>query len=100
MQNIFVGNLSPTTTEQNIRVLFESFGEVLSVKVVVDRDTSGPRGIAFVEMANPEEANRAITAIDQTVVDGSKLSVNEARPKTNASDPGRGEMRSHRKHRY
>ncbi len=100
MYNIFVGNLSPTTSEHSLRTLFEPFGHVQSVTVVTDRDSGGPRGFAFVEMRNEAEANQAINAIDGTVVDDHRLEVNEARAKENKDTPIDGEMRSHRKHRY
>jgi len=56
MQNIFVGNLAVNTTEQTLRSAFEAFGHVLTVKVVIDRDSGVPRGFAFVEMSSAAEA--------------------------------------------
>jgi cold-inducible RNA-binding protein len=82
MKNIFVGNLSFRTTEDEIRSLFESHGAVDRVNVVTDRDSGQPRGFAFVEMPNDAEAERAIDALNGRDVDGRALNVNEARPKT------------------
>ena len=62
MKNIFVGNLSFGTTEQDIRSLFEAHGSVDRVNIVTDRDTGQPRGFAFVEMTNDGEGDRAIEA--------------------------------------
>src|SRR5438045_3715112 len=81
MKNIFVGNLSFGTTEQDIRSLFEAHGSVDRVNIVTDRDTGQPRGFAFVEMTNDAEGERAIEAINGKEVGGRALNVNEARPK-------------------
>src|SRR2546430_11464790 len=88
MKNIFVGNLSFGTTEQDIRSLFEAHGSVDRVNVVTDRDSGQPRGFAFVEMTNDAEGDRAIDAINGQELGGRALNVNEARPKTTGG--GRG----------
>jgi len=64
MKNIFVGNLAFSSTEAGVRALFEPYGQVDRVNVVTDRDTGRSRGFAFVEMANAEEADRAIAALN------------------------------------
>jgi RNA recognition motif-containing protein len=89
MKNIFVGNLSFQTSEQQIRSLFETHGSVDRVNVVTDRDTGQARGFAFVEMNNTSEADQAIAALNGADVDGRTLNVNEARPKTSGG-AGRG----------
>jgi cold-inducible RNA-binding protein len=89
MKNIFVGNLSFRTTEEEIRSLFETHGSVDRVNVVTDRDTGQARGFAFVEMSNASEADQAISALNGTDVGGRTLNVNEARPKTSGGT-GRG----------
>ena len=89
MKNVFVGNLSRSTTEDSVRALFEPHGVVNSISIVRDRETGEPRGFAFVEMANAEEADKAIAALNGGVVDGRPLNVNEARPKTDRGS-GRG----------
>ena len=100
MQNIFVGNLSISTSEQALRALFSAFGQVLSVNVVNDRDTEVPRGFAFIEMGSDAEAQAAITALDGTIVDGRRVSVNQARPKKSDASTIQQQMRRHRDHRY
>jgi cold-inducible RNA-binding protein len=90
MKNIFVGNVSFQTSEQQIRSLFETHGTVDRVNVVTDRDTGQARGFAFVEMGNTTEADQAIAALNGTDVDGRTLNVNEARPKTSAGSSGVG----------
>jgi cold-inducible RNA-binding protein len=91
MKNVFVGNLSFGTSEQDIRSLFEAHGTVDRVNIVTDRDSGQPRGFAFVEMTNDAEGNNAIDAINGREVGGRALTVNEARPKT--SGGGRGGSR-------
>ncbi len=90
MKNIFVGNLSFGTTEQEIRSLFEAYGTVDRVNIVTDRDSGQPRGFAFVEMANDAEGNNAIAVINGREVGGRALNVNEARPKTSGGGAGGG----------
>lgn len=90
MKNIFVGNLSFKTSEQDIRSLFESYGTVDRVNVVTDRDTGQPRGFAFVEMNSDAEGDKAITSLNGTDVDGRTLNINEARPKTSGGGGGGG----------
>lgn len=90
MKNIFVGNLSFNTSEQDIRSLFEAYGTVDRVSVVTDRDTGQPRGFAFVEMSNNSEGDQAIAAMNGHEVGGRALNVNEARPKGEGGGGGRG----------
>jgi len=88
MKNIFVGNLDFAATESSIRSLFEPYGAVERVSVVTDRDTGRSRGFAFVEMTDPAEADRAITALNGSDLDGRALNINEARPKTQGGGGG------------
>lgn len=81
MKNIFVGNLSFSSTQDDVRGLFESYGMVDRVSLITDRETGRSRGFAFVEMSNDEEADRAINALNGADVGGRKLNVNEARPR-------------------
>src|SRR5438477_9351522 len=90
MKNIFVGNLSFGTTEQDIRSLFEAHGSVDRVNIVTDRDTGQPRGFAFVEMTNDAEGDRAINALNGKELGGRALNVNEARPKSEGGGRGFG----------
>lgn len=82
MKNIFVGNLDFGATEATVRSWFEEYGAVDRVNIITDRDTGRSRGFAFVEMANAEEADRAIQNLNGASVNGRALNVNEARPKT------------------
>jgi len=88
--NIFVGNLSFKTTDDQLRALFEAHGEVSSARVITDRETGRSRGFGFVEMNNDEEAHRAIEAINGKELDGRALNVNEARPREGGGRGGRG----------
>jgi len=100
MQNIFVGNISATTSEQMLRDAFEPFGKVLTVHIVKDRDTDAVRGFAFVEMESEASAKQAIEGLDGKLIDDRAVRVNEARPK-DLQDLGQDlNTRSHRKHRY
>jgi cold-inducible RNA-binding protein len=90
MKNIFVGNLDFDTTEQELRALFETHGAVEKVTLVRDRDSGQPRGFAFVEMTNENEAEKAISGLNGTNLGGRTLNVNEARPRPERSFGGRG----------
>jgi len=90
MKNIFVGNLSFQTTEQDIRSLFEVHGSVDRVNIVTDRDSGQPRGFGFVEMTNNAEGDRAIAAVNGKEVGGRALNVNEAKPKSEGAGRGFG----------
>jgi RNA recognition motif-containing protein len=89
MKNLFVGNMSFQTTESDLRALFEPFGQVTRVHIAMDRETGRARGFGFVEMANDEEAAKAIAALDGKEAGGRNLKVNEARPKTPGGGPRR-----------
>jgi len=78
---IFVGNLNFQTTQDDLSAAFAPFGQVDSVSVITDRDTGQPRGFAFVEMSNRNEADAAISALNGAELNGRALNVNEARPK-------------------
>ena len=80
-KRIYVGNLPFSATDQEVRDLFEPYGEVSSIHLVTDRETGRPRGFGFVEMANADEADEAIGKLNQTQMGGRTLNVNEARPR-------------------
>jgi RNA recognition motif-containing protein len=88
VKNIFVGNLAFAATDSSVRAMFEQFGTVDRVNLVTDRDTGRSRGFAFVEMSNPEEADRAIAGLNGADFEGRALNVNEARPKTQGGGGG------------
>ena len=96
MKNIYVGNLSFSSTEDGIGKLFSKHGEVTSVKIVSDMETGRSRGFSFVEMPNDKEADAAIAALNNYEMDGRPLKVNEARPREdrNSGGGGRGGFRS------
>jgi cold-inducible RNA-binding protein len=100
MRNIFVGNLALDTSEQTLKNVFEGFGQVLSVKIVEDRDTGAPRGFGFIEMSSDSEANAAIAGLNGKTIDGQVVSVNEARAKKPDKAAIHSQMRRHRDHRY
>lgn len=80
--------------DQRLGELFTQFGEVLSAKVVKDRETNRSRGFGFVEMANEQEAQEAIKQLDGSDLEGRKLVVNIARPKEESNDRGFDRNRS------
>ena len=86
--NIYVGNMSYTTTEEELRGLFEEHGQVDAVRVITDRDTGRPKGFAFVEMADDDEARAAMEALNGKDIGGRTLTVNEARPRTERGGGG------------
>jgi RNA recognition motif-containing protein len=88
--NIFVGNLSYQTTEPELESAFGQFGAVERVSIVRDRETGQPRGFAFVEMTNPNEAANAINGMNGREMNGRSLNVNEARPREARGGGGGG----------
>ena len=90
MKNIFVGNLSFNTNEDELRQLFEAYGQVDRVSIMTDRDTGRSRGFGFVEMNSNEDGDKAITALNGSQVGGRTINVNEARPKTERAGGGGG----------
>jgi RNA recognition motif-containing protein len=88
MKNLYVGNLSHSTTEAELRAAFEVHGAVEKVSIVTDRETGRARGFAFVEMTNAGEADKAIAALDGTELGGRALKINEAKPKTDRPKGG------------
>lgn len=81
MKNIYVGNISYSATEDNIKELFEQHGKVNSAKIIIDRYTQRSKGFGFVEMEDENEADEAINAINGIEFLGRNLKVNEAREK-------------------
>jgi RNA recognition motif-containing protein len=80
MKNVYVGNLPHSTTEAELRNLFEAHGAVEKITLVTDRDTGRSRGFGFVEMANASEADKAIATLNGTDLGGRTLTINEAKP--------------------
>jgi RNA recognition motif-containing protein len=80
--NIYIGNMSYETTEEQLRQAFQGFGEVSTVKVITDRESGQPKGFAFVEMPTATEATAAISGLNGQDMNGRALNVNQAKPKT------------------
>jgi RNA recognition motif-containing protein len=80
-KNLYVGNLAWSTTESEIRTAFEAHGEVISVKLIEDRDTGRPRGFGFVEM-DDAGADEVIANFDGKDLGGRTIKVNVAKPRT------------------
>jgi RNA recognition motif-containing protein len=89
--NIYVGNLSYSLTEDELRAAFSEFGEVSSVNIIMDKMSGQSKGFGFVEMPDNSEADEAIKALNESALNGRNIKVNQARP--------RGE-RSPRRPRY
>ncbi|MDA1038655.1 MAG: RNA-binding protein [bacterium] len=82
MQNkLFVGSLPWSIDDAGLEELFAPYGEVVSARIVTDRETSRSRGFGFVEYSNDADAQKAVEALDQTEVDGRTINVSVARPK-------------------
>ena len=79
--NIYVGNISYNTSEDDLRDLFARYGEVSAVRVITDRDTGRSKGFGFVEMSDDTQAKEAIGALDSNDFMGRDIRVNEARPR-------------------
>ena len=78
--NIYVGNLAYRLTENELEELFREYGEVTSVKIIMDKFTGKSKGYGFVEMANEGEGETAIEELDGAEVGGRNIKVNKARP--------------------
>jgi RNA recognition motif-containing protein len=91
--NIFVSNLSFRINDEDLKYLFEGYGEILSAKVITDKFTRKSRGFGFVELADEELAKKAIEELDRAEYDGKVIAVSIAKPKTESkprSSNGRG----------
>jgi RNA recognition motif-containing protein len=95
--NIYIGNLSFDTTEDQLGRAFEAYGEVTSVNIITDKYSGKPRGFAFVEMSAKDEATDAISDLNGQELDGRTLNVNEAKPRAQSGnrDGGNGYRRSY-----
>jgi RNA recognition motif-containing protein len=86
--NIYVGNLPHAAADEDLRQLFEPFGEVTSVAIIKDKFSGESRGFAFVEMPSKEAAQKAISGLNGSELKGRSLNVNEARPRTEGGGGG------------
>jgi RNA recognition motif-containing protein len=92
-KRLFVGNLSWNVTSEELNKLFAEFGQVTSADVISDKFTGRSKGFAFVEMANDDEATKAIEALNNKMVDNREIVVNEARPREERPQRGRDDRR-------
>ena len=88
--NIYVGNLAPDVTGDDIRQAFEAFGQVTSANVITDKFSGESRGFGFVEMPSKDEATAAITGMNGKDLKGRAVNVNEARPRVERPRGGGG----------
>ena len=88
--NIYVGNFPYETSQSDLEGMFGEFGEVESVSVITDRQTGRSRGFGFVVMANDDEANAAIEALNEKDIDGRPLKVNQAKERSSQGGGGGG----------
>jgi RNA recognition motif-containing protein len=79
--NIYVGNLSYSVTEEQLRAAFVKFGNVTRVNLIIDRETGRSKGFGFVEMPEDSSAEAAIKALNGTELDGRSMKISEARPR-------------------
>ena len=87
-KKLYVGNLSYSTHEEDVREAFAKVGEVLSATLIVDQANGMSKGFGFVEMASDEDAEKAISTLNGTTLMDRTITVNEARPKTARSGSG------------
>ncbi len=88
--NIYIGNMSFDTTEDQLRQAFAGFGEVTSVNIITDKYSGEPRGFGFVEMSEKSEAVAAISGLNGQELNGRELNVNEAKPRADRGNRGGG----------
>ena len=83
--NIYISGLSFSANDADLNNLFAEYGEVASARVISDRETGRSKGYGFVEMADEEAGDKAIAALNEAEIDGRKLAVSVARPKTESA---------------
>ncbi len=88
--NIYVGNMSYDVKEDDLRKLFEAYGEVDSVNIIKDKYSGQSKGFGFVEMSDEEKAKAAIEGLNQTELMGRSIKVSKAKPRTERRDNRRG----------
>lgn len=88
--NIYIGNLPFNLGEEDLREIFEEYGEVASAKIIMDKFTGRSKGFGFVEMEDDAEANKAIEELNNAEVAGRNIKVNESKPRENNNRGGGG----------
>lgn len=96
---LYIGNLSFSTVEEQVRDAFAEFGRVTSVSLIIDRATGRSRGFGFVEYDSPDSAQQAIDSMNGAMLDGRALTVNIARDRAEGGSSGRGGPRGDRSER-
>ena len=86
--NIYVGSLQYDITEDDLKKVFTEYGEVTSVKIILDRESGRSKGFAFIEMTEDDAANAAIAALDGADLEGRTIVVNVAKERKPAGDRG------------
>nr|WP_321356457.1 RNA-binding protein [uncultured Draconibacterium sp.] len=86
--NIYIGNLPFNLGEEDLREIFEEYGEVASAKIIMDKFTGRSKGFGFVEMEDDSEANKAIEELNNAEVAGRNIKVNESKPRENNNRGG------------
>ena len=86
--NIYVGNLSRTVSEEDLKETFQAFGEVAKAAIIKDKFSGESRGFGFVEMPNKSEGEKAISMLNGKDLKGRSATVNEAKPRTDSPRPG------------
>lgn len=92
--NIYIGNLDYGTNDTDLRKAFEEFGEVSSANVIIDKFSGRSKGFGFVEMMKNEEAEEAISSLNETDMNGRTIMVNEAKPRESQQSDARKSFRS------
>lgn len=93
-KKLYVGGLPYAVTEDQLQELFAAHGTVVSARVITDKFTNRSRGFGFVEMGSPQEAQAAITALDNSEMEGRTLVVNVAKPREDRPQGGGGGQRN------
>ena len=88
--NIYVGNLPFNLGEEDLREIFEEYGQVSSAKIITDKFTGRGKGFGFVEMESDDEANNAIQELNNAEVGGRNIKVNESKPRPSYDNDRRG----------
>ena len=89
-KRLYVGNLAYSTTEDDLKEAFAKIGEVASVKLIIDQVSGRSKGFGFVEMANDEDGDKAISSLNGTNVQERSITVSEARPQKERGRSGGG----------
>lgn len=89
-KKLYAGNLPYSATDASLTELFSTVGEVISAKVITDMNSGRSKGFAFVEMVDGETAKKAIEQLDNTELDGRKIKISEAKPKSDSRSDSRG----------